>query len=94
VLFHSVAHCAGQNAVGAILTGMGDDGASGLLAMRQAGALTIAQDEATCVVYGMPREAVLIGAATETTPLNQIARRILNAVQKSTGSPAATGAQK
>ena len=58
VLFNSVAKAAGKNAVGALLTGMGADGAKGLLAMREAGARTLAQDEKTCIVYGMPREAV------------------------------------
>jgi two-component system, chemotaxis family, protein-glutamate methylesterase/glutaminase len=58
VLFRSAARYAGQNAVGVILTGMGDDGARGMLEMKQAGAMTIAQDEATCVVFGMPKEAI------------------------------------
>jgi two-component system chemotaxis response regulator CheB len=70
VLFRSVAQCAGANAAGLILTGMGDDGARGLLAMRQAGAETVAQDEASCVVFGMPKEAIRMGAACETLPLN------------------------
>jgi two-component system chemotaxis response regulator CheB len=73
VLFKSVAQHAGRNAVGAILTGMGDDGARGLLEMRQAGARTAAQDEATCVVFGMPREAIRMGAATSVLPLNDVA---------------------
>jgi two-component system chemotaxis response regulator CheB len=63
--------------VGAILTGMGDDGARGLLAMRTAGAHTIAQNEATCVVFGMPREAIALGGAEFVEPLPNIARRIL-----------------
>ncbi len=77
VLFQSVARSAGKNAVGVILTGMGGDGAAGLLQMRQAGARTIAQDEASCVVFGMPKEAIKIGAAEEIVPLNQMAQTIL-----------------
>jgi two-component system, chemotaxis family, protein-glutamate methylesterase/glutaminase len=73
VLFKSVAHCAGANAVGIILTGMGDDGARGLREMRDAGARTAAQDEATSVVYGMPREAVRLGAAESVLPLGDMA---------------------
>ncbi|MBE0658536.1 MAG: chemotaxis protein CheB, partial [Bryobacteraceae bacterium] len=79
VLFQSVAEQAGRNAAGAILTGMGSDGADGLLAMRRAGAGTIAQDEATCVVFGMPREAILRGGAAQTLPLARIARALLDA---------------
>lgn len=77
VLFHSAAKELGANAVGVLLTGMGKDGAEGLLAMRRAGAWTIAQDEASCVVYGMPREAVLIGAALEIVSLSEIAAHTL-----------------
>ena len=76
VLFHSVAKAAGANAVGVILTGMGRDGAEGLLAMRNAGAHTIAQDEESCVVYGMPREAAELGAAVEIVPIEDVARRV------------------
>jgi two-component system chemotaxis response regulator CheB len=72
VLFRSVARAAGPNAVGVIMTGMGDDGAAGLLEMKQAGALTIAQDEATCVVFGMPKEAIERGAVDEVVPLSRI----------------------
>lgn len=72
VLFRSVAKCAGRNALGIILTGMGRDGADGLLAMRQAGAFTIAQDKTSSVVYGMPRVAAEIGAACQIVPLRQI----------------------
>jgi two-component system chemotaxis response regulator CheB len=75
-LFNSVAIEAGRNAIGVILTGMGGDGAEGLLAMRQAGALTIAQDRETSVVWGMPGEAVKRGAAAETLPLGRIAQRL------------------
>lgn len=77
VLFHSAASVVGRNAVGVILTGMGKDGAMGLLAMRRAGARTIGQDEASCVVYGMPREAALIGAVEEVASLGAIAGRML-----------------
>lgn len=76
VLFRSVAKCAGANALGVIMTGMGDDGAAGLLEMRKAGARTIAQDEASCVVYGMPKEAVARGAAERILPLGALAREI------------------
>ncbi len=72
VLFESLAGEFGPSATGCILTGMGHDGAAGLLALRRAGALTIAQDEATSVVYGMPREAVLLGAAQRVLPLGDI----------------------
>jgi two-component system chemotaxis response regulator CheB len=80
VLFHSVAQAAGASAVGAILTGMGKDGANGLLAMRKAGAHTIAQDEASCVVYGMPREAISVGAATEVKGLLHVGTAIQSAL--------------
>ena len=73
VLFKSVAHHAGRNALGVILTGMGDDGARGLLEMRQAGARTAAQDEASCVVFGMPREAIRLGAADDVVALGDMA---------------------
>jgi len=72
VLFGSVAEVAGGDAVGVLLTGMGADGAQGLLRMKQAGAWTIAQDEATCVVFGMPREAIRLGAAARVAPLLRI----------------------
>jgi len=77
VLFRSAAQAAGPNGVGVIMTGMGDDGADGLLEMKEAGAATIAQDEASCVVFGMPKEAIARGAADEVVPLSQIAARIL-----------------
>jgi two-component system chemotaxis response regulator CheB len=73
VLFHACAQHAGPNAVGVIMTGMGDDGARGLVAMRQAGARTLAQDEATCVVFGMPRAAIELGAVERTLPLGRLA---------------------
>jgi len=78
VLFRSVAKCAGSNALGIIMTGMGDDGAAGMLEMRNAGAQTIAQDEASCVVYGMPKEAVKRGAVERTVYLSAISREILH----------------
>lgn len=77
VLFRSTANYAGKNAIGVIMTGMGDDGAKGLLEMRKAGATTIAQDEATCVVYGMPRAAVENGGATKVLPLSLIGSHVL-----------------
>jgi len=78
VLFRSVAKVAGKNAVGIIMTGMGDDGAAGLLEMRNAKARTIAQDEATCVVFGMPKEAIKRGAAEKILPLTAISDVIVN----------------
>ncbi len=83
VLFNSVAQYAGANAVGAILTGMGADGAQGLLKMKQAGAKTIAQDEASCVVFGMPKEAVKLGAADRVAPLNRIPHEIIHFLNNS-----------
>jgi len=77
VLFRSAARYAGQNAVGVILTGMGDDGAHGMLEMKQAGAFTIAQDEATCVVFGMPKEAIKLGAVDRVVPLQAVAGTVL-----------------
>ena len=81
VLFQSVARCAGRNAVAALLTGMGADGAKGMLAMKEAGAYTIAQNEETCVVYGMPREAVKLDAAVDILPLDKIADALLNSLK-------------
>jgi two-component system, chemotaxis family, protein-glutamate methylesterase/glutaminase len=77
VLFNSVAREVGKNAIGVILTGMGKDGAQGMLAMRQAGAWNIGQDQESCVVYGMPREAALVGAVDEVVSLNNVAARVL-----------------
>ncbi len=77
VLFHSCADVAGANAIGAILTGMGGDGAAGLLAMRLAGARTIAQDEASCVVFGMPKEAIAAGAAELVVSLSGVSSALL-----------------
>jgi two-component system chemotaxis response regulator CheB len=77
VLFRSTARYAGKNAIGVIMTGMGDDGARGLLEMKEAGASTIAQDEKTCVVFGMPNEAIKLGAAEKILPLDQIAQQVI-----------------
>jgi two-component system chemotaxis response regulator CheB len=77
VLFRSTAQAAGPQAAGVIMTGMGDDGAGGLLEMREAGSLTIAQNEATCIVFGMPREAIRRGAARLVTPLDRIAAAVM-----------------
>ncbi len=84
VLFQSVARSAGRNAVAALLTGMGADGAKGMLMMREAGAFTVAQNEETCVVYGMPREAVKLDAAVQVLPLDRIAEALLLAVRITT----------
>jgi two-component system chemotaxis response regulator CheB len=82
VLMRSVAHCAGRNALGIVMTGMGDDGARGLREMRNAGAYTAAQDEATSVVYGMPAEAVKHGGVDDVVPLQRIAGWILEQAQR------------
>jgi len=81
VLFRSAARYAGPNAVGVILTGMGDDGARGMLEMHQAGATTIAQDEATCIVFGMPKEAIKLNGVDKVMPLETIAGAIVNAAR-------------
>lgn len=80
VLFRSVARTAGANAVGILLTGMGADGAKGLLEMKEAGAATIAQDERSCIVFGMPKEAIKLGAADKIVPLDGICRTALKMV--------------
>jgi two-component system chemotaxis response regulator CheB len=80
VLFKSVASYAGRNAVGIILTGMGADGAAGLLKMREAGARTIAQNEESCVVFGMPKEAIKLGAAEKITDIHNIAKTSLEVI--------------
>ena len=77
VLFNSAAACAGKNAVGVIMTGMGKDGALGMLEMKNAGAYNFAQDEASCVVFGMPREAIAVGAAHEVVALQAMPGRVL-----------------
>jgi len=82
VLFRSVAGSAGRNAVGVIMTGMGDDGARGLLEMKEAGAITIAQDEASSVVFGMPREAIARGATDFVLPLERIALQALESLKR------------
>jgi len=85
ILFHSVAQYAGANAVGVLLTGMGADGAQGILKMREAGARTIAQDEASCVVFGMPKEAIKLGAIDRIVSLERISLEIgqlINSIQK------------
>ena len=80
VLFKSTAQYAGPNSIGVILTGMGADGAEGLLKMKQAGAKTIAQDEKTCVVFGMPKEAIKMGAVDKVVPLDRVAQEIVRMV--------------
>ena len=82
VMFNSVAKYVGANAVGVILTGMGIDGATGLLAMREAGAHTIAQDEKSCVVFGMPGEAIRLGAAEKIVPLQKVTETALKMISK------------
>lgn len=82
-LFRSVARYAGSRGIGVLLTGMGNDGAAGLLEMREAGAPTIAQDESSCVVFGMPREAIALNAACEVLPLHDIPRVALERACKS-----------
>ncbi len=82
VLFHSVARSAGRNAIGVLLTGMGADGAKGLMAMHEQGAHTLAQDEQSCVVFGMPKEAIGLGAVDEVVSLQQIPRTILRRLQR------------
>ena len=80
VLFKSVAKSAGKNAVGVVLTGMGMDGAEGLLEMRQAGARTLSQNEASCVVYGMPKAAFEMGASEKEVPLSDVAAQLMRLV--------------
>lgn len=93
VMFGSVAEAAGAAALGVILTGMGSDGADGMLRMKRAGACTIAQDEATCLVYGMPKEAVRVGAVDVILPLDRIPEAIVRAATRTdrAGSAAETG---
>lgn len=76
-MFSSVGQYAGANSVGVILTGMGNDGAAGMLKMKQAGAYTLAQDEASCVVFGMPKEAIKAGGVDAVLPLSEIPKAIL-----------------
>ncbi len=77
VLFRAAAQCLGANAIGVMLTGMGKDGAAAMLEMKQAGAYNFAQDETSCVVFGMPREAIALGAVDEIVPLHSMAERVL-----------------
>jgi two-component system chemotaxis response regulator CheB len=83
VLFQSVAQCAGANAVGVILTGMGADGAQGILRMKELGAKTIAQDEASCVVFGMPKEAIKLGAIDRVVPIDRISQEVIRLLNHS-----------
>jgi len=76
VLFRSAAECAGRDALAIILTGMGDDGARGMKLLHDRGARTIAQNEETCVVFGMPKEAIALGGVDEVMPIQQVARAI------------------
>ena len=85
VLFRSAANVAGANAIGIILTGMGKDGVQGLLEMKQAGCFTIAQDEASCVIFGMPKEAIAAGGVCEILPLQNIARRFMEYLASHSG---------
>lgn len=87
VLFHSVAFAAGCRATGVMLSGMGKDGAAGMLAMKQAGAWNIAQDEASCVVFGMPREAIALGGVDEVLPLSEIAGALLRRIDAAGSRP-------
>jgi two-component system chemotaxis response regulator CheB len=91
VMFSSVAQSAGDNSIGVLLTGMGNDGARGMLAMRRSGAITIAQDEASCVVYGMPREAKRIDAVCTVASLNDIPRVLTDTVRQYSKSAAKAG---
>jgi two-component system chemotaxis response regulator CheB len=85
VLFRSAARVVGQNALGIMLTGMGADGAKAMKEMRDAGSYNFVQDEASCVVFGMPREAIAAGAANEVLPLNQIATRLIEQLRSTSG---------
>jgi two-component system chemotaxis response regulator CheB len=82
VLFRSAARSAGSNVVGVIMTGMGDDGARGMAEMKQAGAFTLAQDEATSVVFGMPKEAIALGCVDRIVPLQNLAGEVLSAARR------------
>ena len=81
MLFRSAARYAGSNAIGVILTGMADDGARGMLEMHERGAWTIAQNEETCAVYGMPKQAVALGGVDQILPLDQIAAAVMAKVK-------------
>jgi two-component system chemotaxis response regulator CheB len=82
VLFRSVAQNVGGNAIGVMLTGMGDDGAKGMLEMKEAGLFNFVQDEKTCVVWGMPGQAVKVGAAELQVPLDKVAEQLLQVAKK------------
>ena len=88
VLFRSAAQAAGSGAIGVLMTGMGDDGAQGLVEMKEAGAQTLAQDEASCVVFGMPREAIARGAVDEVVALDGLAATILKRAARGAGASA------
>ncbi|HVQ53919.1 MAG TPA: chemotaxis response regulator protein-glutamate methylesterase [Thermoanaerobaculia bacterium] len=92
VLFRSAAQAAGSGAIGVLMTGMGDDGAQGLVEMKEAGAQTLAQDEASCVVFGMPREAIARGAVDEVVALDGLAATILKRAARVAGAPAPSNA--
>ena len=83
VLFKSVASACGPKAIGILLTGMGSDGALGMQSIKEAGASTIAQDEQTSAIFGMPREAIKLGVVDETLPLDEIPRAILDLLEES-----------
>jgi two-component system chemotaxis response regulator CheB len=85
VLFYSAAAAVGRNAIGVILTGMGKDGAAGMLELKKSGAYTLGQNETTCVVYGMPREAFLMGGVDEQVALSDVAGKVLNYLARSGG---------
>jgi two-component system chemotaxis response regulator CheB len=85
VLFRTAANEVGRNAIGIILTGMGKDGAAGMFELKQSGAYTLAQDEATCVVYGMPREALALGGVDELVALPDISSKVLSYLARSGG---------
>ena len=85
VLFRSAARVVGPNALGVMLTGMGADGALAMREMRDAGSYNVAQDEASCVVFGMPREAIAAGAVNEVLPLSQIATRLIERLRSTAG---------
>lgn len=86
VMFNSLVKCAAQNTVAVLLTGMGKDGAAGMLALHQKGAYTLAQDEESCVVFGMPKEAINLGGVDEVLPLNDIATSVINRINLIKGS--------
>jgi len=81
-MFQPVAHTAGSNSLGVLLTGMGNDGAAGMLEMKKAGAYTMAQDEASCVVFGMPKEAIKAGGVDKILPLSEIPSAMLERVSR------------